>query len=732
MKKSLLIIAFLFGLCATAQPPTNYVMYYDFDNSSLADNVNSGTADLTANTSAFGFTTGFDAMATSALQPNTSILTGGNFPAITQESSYSFWVKFSPAGNDQPRIMYRLQNPSVNHSGGVDIYQNNLGSIAATVSVATCNGGCSATAYPSRNIADNTWHHVAVVTEPVTIQSTFTGYKVTIYLDGTQASTDTTSGQANSQNPAMYNTNPDLTLNDPIQGPQFAGEIDDLKIFDYALSSTQVTQLFNPTSIGSLTYVDVNATGANDGSSWADAFTSLDTVLNASNSTEVWVAAGTYTPSTGSGINVSFKPSNDMLIYGGFNGTETMRSQRDFRNNITILSGDIQGNDDANITFDNATRTDNAAHVIEPLGENVLIDGFTISGGNATGSGLNSAGGAINAQQSLTINNCIIEKNVSEVGNIRVDVSINIRHAIAIRNSVIRNNTSRLCTVYYATAGSSSSVNTVIDNCLINNNQVVDRAANNLGVTSLFWFRSDNTVSDQQVRFSSCTIANNNFLGSNNAAILQDNVINATRNNGSILVTVANSIFNNNLNEAGMNVQQLGRWNGNFTDATTSSDSNIVDLAFTSPGNHNNTLINAMPGFVDGANDDFSLLSNSIAIDAGVNVNTPSTITQDLNGDPRIQGARIDIGAYEFGSTAGINDVEQLFISLYPNPASDILHVTVGKYAFAKAEIYNLQGQQVAISKTEEVQVQGLKTGMYVIKVTTQNGDVASQQFIKK
>ena len=122
----------------------------------------------------------------------------------------------------------------------------------------------------------------------------------------------------------------------------------------------------------SVLYVDCDATGTGDGSTWANAYTDLSEALSSERVfTEVWVAAGTYLPGE---IRSSFflLPPN-IAVYGGFAGTETSRDQRDTVTNLTILSGDI------GILNDNS---DNCFHVVVPSNGSSL-DGFRIMGGYA-------------------------------------------------------------------------------------------------------------------------------------------------------------------------------------------------------------------------------------------------------------------------------------------------------------------------------------------------------------
>ncbi|MCP4167229.1 MAG: hypothetical protein GY759_15270, partial [Chloroflexi bacterium] len=107
-------------------------------------------------------------------------------------------------------------------------------------------------------------------------------------------------------------------------------------------------------SSSTIHYVDAGKTdGAKDGSSWTDAFTSLQSALDiAQAGDQIWVAQGVYTPSQRSSEedprSATFKLVDGVALYGGFAGTpgqEGDLSLRDWQAYATILSGDIDGND---------------------------------------------------------------------------------------------------------------------------------------------------------------------------------------------------------------------------------------------------------------------------------------------------------------------------------------------------------------------------------------------------
>ena len=145
-------------------------------------------------------------------------------------------------------------------------------------------------------------------------------------------------------------------------------------------------------------HVNNDGAAGNGCASWADACPDLQTALGqAVGGDEIWVAEGTYRPTTSSDRAATFQLKSGVALYGGFAGTETLRSERDLVTHMTTLSGDIG-------TLGAAT--DNSYHVMTGSGADAtaVLDGFTITGGNADGSAPhNSGGGMYNSSGSPTV-----------------------------------------------------------------------------------------------------------------------------------------------------------------------------------------------------------------------------------------------------------------------------------------------------------------------------------------
>lgn len=182
-------------------------------------------------------------------------------------------------------------------------------------------------------------------------------------------------------------------------------------------------------------YVNPDATGNNSGTSWVNAFTNLQTAINASSAGDnIFVKAGTYTPVqqmiSGDNRSRSFYINKNIKIYGGFNGTEATLGERNVSVNVTTLSGDFNGNDtdtNGNGIFDFG-QGENAYFVVVAynLDNTSLIDGFRIVSGTADGTAsftlgsytVNTAngGGINNIASNLVIRNTKFYNNSASFG----------------------------------------------------------------------------------------------------------------------------------------------------------------------------------------------------------------------------------------------------------------------------------------------------------------------------
>jgi hypothetical protein len=159
-------------------------------------------------------------------------------------------------------------------------------------------------------------------------------------------------------------------------------------------------------------FVDADALGLNDGSSWADAFTDLDQALAAAApGQEIWVAEGTYTPAPPAGPrNDPFDLPSGVSVYGGFLGTESLLAERPVPLALSVLSGDLNGDDGP--AFGGVA--DNSFHVVT-VGSGasaVLLDGFTVRAGNADGlTQGQQIGAGMRASSDVTLANVTFEAN---------------------------------------------------------------------------------------------------------------------------------------------------------------------------------------------------------------------------------------------------------------------------------------------------------------------------------
>ncbi len=191
-------------------------------------------------------------------------------------------------------------------------------------------------------------------------------------------------------------------------------------VMDAGKSVTAVFRIGTPPPPARV-YVKADASGANNGRSWADAFNDLQDALSLARSAggaveEIWVAEGTYKPGRSGDRTTSFSLVNGVQVYGGFAGVEDNLADRSPAAHVTVLSGDLAGDDGPGF----ANYGENSYHVVTAVGvdSSTLLDGFMIAHGSANGQNRDAwaeGGGMRSANSSLRIVGCTFADNSAEL-----------------------------------------------------------------------------------------------------------------------------------------------------------------------------------------------------------------------------------------------------------------------------------------------------------------------------
>ena len=156
----------------------------------------------------------------------------------------------------------------------------------------------------------------------------------------------------------------------------------------------------------------------------------------------------------------------------------------------------------------------------------------------------------------------------------------------------------------------------------------------------------------------------------------------------------------------------------NFDWFGTSLDGTFDDF---SSGYFDDNSMFTNPKFVDVANYDYHLDSTSPAIDAGdpafIPEDNSNPYWQDIDGNPRLIGGHIDIGADEYGGPIS-QAIKPQIVKIYPNPATNILHVdrAANYYTY---QILNISGEILAKRQIRDtnftINVSSLSAGIYFL-----------------
>jgi parallel beta-helix repeat protein len=427
-----------------------------------------------------------------------------------------------------------------------------------------------------------------------------------------------------------------------------------------------------------------------DGASWETAFAEVQEGIDAAwamvnegslTTCEVWVATGTYKPTKDSTGNpepedvrtrtILLKPG--VALYGGFLGGETSRDQRDIAANETILSGDSK---------DKANPYDDSYHVVTGS-DDALINGFTITLGRAISesgdvSDPNTYGaGMYNVSASPTVADCTFKQNSAQYrgGGMYNESSSPIVTNCRFEGNEASDNDNPNAAAELVGGGGmfNRSSSPIVTNCLFWNNLSsinyldydlpldVDGEGSGGGMTN---------VSSSPILTNCVFVENEAWLGG------------GIFNSASSSPILTNSILWANTAKGDADGNQIARslsTGGSSEPILAYSDvkggCSSIARAECDEGN-----IDADPLFRGAATGDLHLLPGSPCIDLGLKGALPSdaldldgdgdtaeSIPVDLDGNDRILGSAVDMGAYESGTGGGDTPAAScpVFVSVY-------------------------------------------------------------------
>jgi len=368
-----------------------------------------------------------------------------------------------------------------------------------------------------------------------------------------------------------------------------------------------------------------------------------------------------------------------------------------------------------------------------------VLTGFTITGGYVTSS---SYGGGITGNGSnATVSNCIIKNNTSDVDGgglhncdgdiIDCSISDNLTNRNggglydcdgSISNCRIMNNVADgQQAPYVCKGGGLYGCGGIIANCVI--------SGNTAGVSSHGGGRMDfgGGLSSCHGRIANCIIADNKVYGyriggglHNCGGDITNNVITGNVGTYAGLYSCGGSISNCIIwGNSGMEMAYCSEPNYSCVEGGSSGTGNISDD----------------PCFVDADSNDYHLLSDSPCIDTGDPGYVPIAGETDIDGEPRVMGGRVDMGADEFTSTLvptiGISPTEFEFYATWgaANPETQILTIrNIGAVTlnweiiedclWLEVDPNNGQSSGEANEVTISVDISGLDCGMYNCNLT--------------
>jgi Secretion system C-terminal sorting domain len=534
---------------------------------------------------------------------------------------------------------------------------------------------------------------------------------------------------------------------DILNNPRLFNSTVDIGAYEYQNS-------LNPRNVF---YVNPLANGLNDGTSWANAYTSLHKALKNFCADTLKVAQGIYKTSL-IARDSFFTVKLGTVILGGYpnagNPTDQMRSPLLYPTVLDANCGNINDS------------TDNNYHVVSfPYTEGkALIDGFVIKNGYAYG-GSNSyysfGGGVFVLNSDVTVKDCIIEKNVAINGG-GVSFGLSRFH---IDKTIIQNNYS------FLTGGGMEITfsNGIFSNSVVSSNYCENRGGGlytytpSMDIVNVVFNRNKTQYGGGgayneypfDIKYINCTF----FRNHTTSAIKYGGGIFVQQGGEAHKAKLYNCIFRDNRWGFIGNPSLL--WSdGYYTYNSTIEDFTelIYNTAVQTIGNTNNAIGGEIvfsdtsnapgPDGVWRTNDDgLKTLFCSAGVNGGLN-SIVSNIVTDIKGSLRIQNGIVDLGPYEHN---GINDcfptaIPNLEIlrnvKIFPNPTSAIVIVNINEQINGSVviKIYDNNGRLVKNDNhifwgnqfRKLINLGELPSGIYMIELITKKGNLKTKISVLK
>ena len=426
-------------------------------------------------------------------------------------------------------------------------------------------------------------------------------------------------------------------------------------------------------------YVAPSGNNGNSGQSWESAKLTISAaLLTANEGDEIWVAQGEYTEKI---VNrVIGEVAVNVALYGGFSSGDTIFSDRDFKENKTII---------------NAQSTGIAIRITNGAGPGTRIDGFYITGGQGI------HGGGIKSEVSApTIVNNTIYNNFSNGLGAGITVwgynVVTNEHPLISNNTIIEN-------YAYESAGDGGGIGITYSSPAIINNIIARNYANQNGGAIAIYHDSAPTISANFILAnsannleggSSCNLGGGGIFASawdvncepvpfvESRPVITNNIIaaNGANRGGGILLMATDADVTMTNNTIVSNSGAAIHWQDSYLNLSN----NLI--AYNSEGlkyydsptagyviSHNNIYgnelqykntnyfglpdltgidenISSEPRMANYKIGDFHIQPDSPCVNAGDNM-TVSGLATDIEDNPRIIDSTVDIGADESDGT---------------------------------------------------------------------------------